>query len=114
MLNRSRTSDTQIILRELVGPRMADESIKITLANAARICGLSYWRIYDIWYGRAKKISDEEEAAIINAAKRKNLRTVKNELAELRTKMARLEALLSRTDEDFFSPHITALRETSR
>src|SRR5947209_14578977 len=35
--------------------------------RAARAAGLSYWRAFDIWYGKARRI-DAHEAAQINEA----------------------------------------------
>jgi hypothetical protein len=96
-------------LRELIEPRSADEPIKTAIQRAARLSGLSYWRCFDIWYGKARRVEAFEITAIADALERKRELEAKNELAQLRLRLSRLEARLLSTDEDFYRPQIDFL-----
>jgi hypothetical protein len=86
-------------LRELAEPSPRGERIKEVIERVARLCGLDYWRVYDMWYGRARRIEDHEYDAIADAVDAKRLKVVQNEYADLRARMARLEALMGRLGE---------------
>lgn len=93
-------------LRELIEPRSAEEPIKTAIARAARLSGLSYWRCFDLWYRKARRVEAFEITAIADALERKRELEAKNELSELRSRIARLEARMLSTDEDFYRPQI--------
>ena len=97
-------------LRELAGVRLAGDPVKAAVDRVSRLTGLSYWRAYEIWYGRARRIEPSEETQIKQALIKKRNGAARNELAELKTRMLRLEAMLVRTDEEFFCEDIAALR----
>ena len=101
-------------LRELAGPRLAGDPIKAAVHRAARLAGLEYWRAYDIWYGRARRIDVQEETQITQALQKKRIAVAHNEFAELRARMARLETLLLNSDEDFHREDIAAIRFGNR
>jgi hypothetical protein len=69
--------------------------------RAARRAGLSYWRAFDIWYGKARRIEQAERASIAEALEHKRKEATRNELHELRLRLARLEAILAGKDPDF-------------
>jgi hypothetical protein len=96
-------------LRELIEPRSADEPIKTAIQRAARLSGLSYWRCFDLWYRKARRVEAFEITAIADALERKRELEAKNELAQLRLRLSRLEARLLSTDEDFYRPQIDFL-----
>ena len=83
------------------------------IGRAAKLAGLSYWRAFDIWYGKNASLSAEEHAQIQTALQRKRKVVARNELAELRTRMARLESLLRQVDEGFFGEEIAAIRSSA-
>lgn len=101
-------------LRELSEPWSGGEKIKSAIDRAARRAGLSYWRAYDIWYGKARRIEDFEREQIAAALRAKLERDARNEFHELKTRLALLEARLLAGDADFHSPALAALRESMR
>ena len=96
-------------LKELAEPRPGGELVKTAINRAARLCRLPYWRCFDLWYGKARRVEPAEITAIADALERKRELEASNELAELRRRLARLEARLLSTDEDFYRPHIDFL-----
>lgn len=104
--------DARAALKELSEPWHAGDRTKAMIDRAAKRAGIGYWRAFNIWYGKAIPASAVEIEQIQEALKRKRKVVAHNEIAELRTRMARIEALLLRTDEGFFSEDIIALRES--
>ena len=96
-------------LRELSEPRHSGEYVKNAIERAARLSGLSYWRCFDIWYRKARRVEAFEITAIADALERKRELEAKNELAQLRLRLSRLEARMVSTDEDFYRPQIDFL-----
>jgi hypothetical protein len=91
-------TDVSAYLRELSEPWERGDKIKAAIARAARAAGLSYWRAFDIWYGKARRIEPAEADRIQAALQRKSEQRARNEFHELRTRLLRLEALLVQTD----------------
>ena len=79
---------------------------KVAIDQAARRSGLHYWRAFDIWYGKARRIEPHEIENIKQALDAKNEREraderdTRNELQALKSRIARLEARLAAEDED--------------
>jgi len=111
---RHHNSYVSAALRELAGPRMAGDPIKAAVSRAAKRAGIDYWRAYDIWYERNRRLDAEEETQILQALAKRRKMVALNEFAELRTRMARLEAMLERTDSEFYGADIAALRAANR
>lgn len=107
-------SDAALMLRELSYPWEPGEKIKGVIDRTARMCRLSYWRTFDIWYRKARKVEDYEIAQIAEALRIKNEKAARNELHELKLRLARLEASLSSGDADFHSPAIDFARDMVR
>lgn len=106
--------DASKALRELSEPVSRGEKIAAIITRCARLAGLSYSRCYEIYYGRARRIEPDEIARIGEALGQKNRRDARNELSELRLRLARLEALLSQTDAEFHRPTIDLVRQRMR
>jgi hypothetical protein len=102
--------DPAAALRELAEPWSRGDRIKVAIDRAARRAGLSYWRAFDIWYGKARRIEPSEIDAIEHALLKRRKEVTRNELHDLRTRLARLEALLVQTDEEFHRPELDRLR----
>lgn len=105
------------LLRELAGGRKAGESVKAVLWRVRR--NLTNWkpsRVRDVWYRdpRVKVRAGEIEQLRALVEQRANDKAAVDELAELRNRISRLEALLECTDEAFHSPAVAALREQRR
>lgn len=96
-------------LRELSEPWPSGSKVKEAINRAARLSRLQYWRVFNIWYGKAHRVEPQEITAIADALERKRELEAKNELQELRRRLARLEARLLSTDEDFYRPQIDFL-----
>jgi hypothetical protein len=96
-------------LQELADPRPRGDKIKTAIQRAARRAGLSYWRAFDLWYGKARRIEQYECDAIADAVAAKRDQEARNELHDLRLRLARLETLLVQTDPDFHRPVLDAL-----
>jgi BMFP domain-containing protein YqiC len=105
-------SATNIIdaLKEIAGPPQA--SVKRAIETAAKRAGLTYWRAFDLWYGKARKVQPGEIDAVQQALEAKRRLAVRNELHELRIRIETLEARLAQGDPEFFRPHIDAMRRT--
>lgn len=99
-------------LLELADPRPDGEPVKRAIERVSRKWGGSYWRTYDLWYGKARRVEEYEIDAIADALRVKREREAANELHELRTRLARLESRMAQTDEDFYRPNIDYTRET--
>ena len=96
-------------LREIASPIPRDEKIMVAIERAARRCDLSAWRAFDIWYGKAKRVSADEARRIADALDKKRREAARNELHELRVRLARLESRLATTDAEFHRETIDAL-----
>jgi hypothetical protein len=101
-------------LKELATSASRDETIKQMVERAARLTGLSYWRTFDLWYDKARNITDEEREAISIALAKRRLEADRNEARELRVRLTRLEARLLQTDEDFYREEIGQIRNAVR
>lgn len=93
-------------LRELSEPWPSGERVKSAIARAARLSGIAYWRAFDLWYQKARRIEPSEMAALADALQRKRELEAKNELHDLKMRFAKLEALMASTDEEFYRPTI--------
>lgn len=103
-------NETTTQLRQLAEPWAGGEKIKVVIGRAAKRAGLGYWRAFDIWYGKARRVEDFERDAIAEALERKQREAARNELHELRARLERLESLLVQSDPDFHRPSIDAAR----
>jgi hypothetical protein len=101
-------------LHALAEPRSADEYIKNAIVRAGKAAGLDYWRAFDIWYGKARRVRDFERKAVAAALEKKTMEAARNEFHELKTRLAILESRLNQIDSDFHSPAIDAAREQMR
>lgn len=106
-------SEAALMLRELSYPWEPGEKIKTVIDRTSRMCRLSYWRTFDIWYRKARRVEDYEIAQIAEALRIKNERAAKNELHDLKLRLARLEASLQ-GDPDFHRPTIDFARDAMR
>ena len=93
-------TDLAEALRELSEPWPRGDRIKAAIGRAARLTGLSYWRAFDIWYGKARRIVDGERQGIAEALIKRREEMARHELHDLKIRIARLEALLSRASQD--------------
>lgn len=107
----SSVSEASVLLRQLAEPRLGGDLAKVAIDRAAKRAGLSYWRAFDIWYGKARRLEPYEADAITDALAEKNREDVRNELHDLRLRLARMEARLATQDPDFHRVSIDALRE---
>jgi hypothetical protein len=101
-------------LRKLAEPSMRGDRVKVAIERAARLSGLSYWRTFDLWYRKARRVEDFEIAAINEALKQKQALETRNELQELRLRLARLESVLLLQDEEFHRENLGQVRNTLR
>jgi hypothetical protein len=86
------------MLRQLSKPWGDGEKVKSAIDRAARLAGLRYWRAFDIWYGKARRVEDLEQGRIAEALRIKDEIDGQNELADLKRRLARLEARLAKED----------------
>lgn len=97
-------------LRELADPRPGGDPVKSAIDRAARRCGLTYWRAFDIWYRKARRIEEFESDAIAAAVVKRRRELARNEFHELRIRLARLESMLAQSDPDFHRHTIERVR----
>ena len=106
--------DVAKALRELSAPHARDEKMITIIERSARLAGLSYSRCYEIWYGRARRIEHGEVARISDALKQKQALDARNELQELRLRLARLESILVLSDAEFHREDLAPVRDGLR
>jgi hypothetical protein len=107
-------TDAAASLRELSEPWAGGEKVKRAIERAAKRASLSYWRAFDIWYGKARKIEQFEIDAIAEAIDTKRREAARNELHELRSRLERFESLLAQIDPDFHRNTIAQTRQQLR
>lgn len=106
-------SEPAAMLRELSEPWASGERVKSAINRAARLSRLAYWRAFDIWYRKARRIELFEIEQIQEALRIKNERAARNELHQAKILLARLEARLNAGDADFYRADIDGLRATA-
>ena len=97
------------MLKEIGGPG----PIKSAIFRAAKLTGLPYGRVWNVWYGKARRIEDHEFQKITTAWGSADERA-RRDLIELKSKIARLEARLAMADARIRSPHIAFYRGALR
>ena len=103
-------SDAAAMLRELSEPWASGERVKTAIDRAARMAQLTYWRTFDIWYRKARRVESYEIEQIQEALRIKNERAARNELQQAKMLLAKLEARLNAGDADFYRADIDGLR----
>lgn len=98
------------LLKELSLPRPPGEFVKNAIARASSLARLEYWRGFDLWYAKARRVEAYELDQIREALRIKNERAARNELHEVKMLLARLEARLNAGDTDFYRADIDGLR----
>jgi biopolymer transport protein ExbB/TolQ len=81
-------------LQELARPWPEGDKLKQRIDRAARAAGLHYWRAFDIWYRKARRIDAHEAAKINEALRLKREKAVANEYHDLKARLAKLESRL--------------------
>lgn len=106
-------------LRELAEPWPSGSSIKSAIERAAkqilvptregRSVRLSYWRAFDLWYGKARRVEQFERDAIATALDKKRREAVRNDLQDFRKRLLAMEARLNQIDPEFHGEATDAL-----
>jgi len=96
-------------LRELAEPWPQASKVYQAIERAARRSGLSVTRTSDIWYGKARSLRQFEIDQVEKALDRKRTEEARNELSELRSRLARIETLLAQEDARTHRPRADAL-----
>lgn len=97
-------------LQSLAAPIERAEKVGTAIDRAAKLSGLPYWRVFNIWYGKARTVEPHERDAVTTALEKKRRDERRNEWQELWTRLLRLESALAQSDPDFHRPSIDALR----
>lgn len=92
-------TDFSQYLRALAEPIRAGET-KAAIDRAAKLAGLDYWRAFDIWYRKARRIEHEEGEAILRAVQQKSVEGQANVIQRLQTELARLQSLHAQANAD--------------
>lgn len=103
------TAETAAKLRDLASAGQRGDKVKAAIDRAAKRAGLTYWRAFDIWYGKARQVEQSEIDAIDAALRAKRREENRNELHELYLRLARLEARLAQEDPDYERPSVDLL-----
>jgi hypothetical protein len=107
-------SDISDDLRELSQPWPGGEKVKVAIDRAAKRAGLSYWRTFDLWYRKTRRVEDYEREQVAAALAEKKRLETRNELRDLRIRIEIMEARLAQVDPDFHREEITALGQQAR
>jgi hypothetical protein len=103
------------LVRHAAAPAVPGEKVAHAISRAAHRLGFTRGRTESFWYGKALPGPEELERAREEATKRaKDRELLRNEFRRAVDILARIEARLTRTDEDFYSPEIGALRDMAR
>lgn len=97
-------------LRALAEPRPVGDKVKGAIGRAARAAGLSYWRAFDLWYGKARRI-DASELQSIRAAEAARARGAQRELYDFARDFEALAERAARIDPDMAGPFADAMRD---
>jgi hypothetical protein len=97
------------MLKEIGGPG----PVKSAIFRAAKLTGLPHVRVWNIFYGKARRITEYEMQKITTIWGTEDERA-KRDLIELKSKIARLEARLAMADARVRSPHINFYRGALR
>jgi hypothetical protein len=81
---------------------------KQAIERAAKRAGLSYWRAFDLWYCKARRVEQFEIDAIADAVEQKRREAERNEIHDLKRRLAMVESRLVQTDQDFHREDIAA------
>ena len=88
-------------LHQLSEPWPKGDRVKSAINRVSKLVGLPYWRAYEIWYGRARRIEPHELQLIAAAIQKKNEEDARNELQSLKKRISILEARLNSGAEKF-------------
>ena len=99
-------SNASAMLKSLAEPWRPGEFLKDVLERLMPLTGLKYSRAYEIWYDRAKRVEPHEVEAIAAALAKKDKGAVWREITELKSRVARLEALVAGSDQEFGQPTV--------
>lgn len=92
--NKIGSREFSQMLRELALPKPEGDKYNFAIGRAAAACGLEYWRAFDIWYRKARRIDDFEATQIREALRIKREKAVANEYHDLKARLAMLESKL--------------------
>lgn len=93
-------TDYSAALKQLAEPRPRGEKMNHSVERAARLAGFEYWRAFNIWYRKARRIEAHEADAIRDAIQKKNEEDARNEYQELRTRLLKMESRLASEGSD--------------
>lgn len=81
-------------LRAVAGP---GGSVKERISRAARRTGLAYWRVFDLWYGKARRIDAHEIETVRSKQEQEEAFRAETDelLAQVLARVAALEAALA-------------------
>lgn len=102
------------MLWELSLPWREGERKKAVIDRTSKLCRLDYWRTWDIWYRKARRIEAYEMQQIAEALLIKQEKAARDEFHELKLRLVTLEARFNAGDADFHSPAADYARDVLR
>jgi hypothetical protein len=108
----SDVAEASELVREVAPVQGA--TIRERILFAARKLGWRYSRTRDVWYEQARRIDAGEMDQLRRTMDARKLQEATNEYRDLRARIARIEAALLASDEDFHRPQIDALQQSLR
>ena len=85
------------LLKELAGPGERGDRTKAAINRAARLAGLDYWRAFNLWYGKVKRVEAVEADAIRDALRVKREEAACNDIYKLQLQIEQLKSRLVQT-----------------
>lgn len=99
-------TQAQSDLRSIAGILLPGEKTKTVIDRVSALVGLSYWRTFDLWYGKARRVEDYEIEKIQNALARKELERLENDVQNWRTALAKADAKIAQIRADIARPRL--------
>lgn len=93
-------------LQELSRPAPVGDRTKSAIGRAAKAAGLHYWRAFDIWYLKARRIEAREADQIKAAYDNKRELETQDDIDDLRIRFLKLESRIAAERADVRSRRI--------
>jgi hypothetical protein len=108
-MTETLVSQAQNDLRKLGGELLPGEKVGCVIGRVATLLGWKYSRVFEIWYGRSRRIEVFECDQVREALARKELERLENDLHNWRISLAKMDAKVASLRADLNRPRLDLL-----